>query len=78
MRSGEFITEISGRSGEFLDSLTIETNQGVRVGFGGPGGGPVEGYEIPPETVGQQEVVAFFGASGDLIDRLGIHTRPHP
>jgi len=77
LRSGEFITEISGRSGEFLDSLTIETNLGVRRGFGGPGGGPVEGYELPPDTERPQEVVAFFGASGTLIDRIGIHTRPH-
>lgn len=77
LRPGEFITEISGKSGEFLDSLTVETNLGARLGFGGPGGGPVEGYEFPPETDGLQEVVAFFGASGQFIDRLAIHTRPH-
>ncbi len=76
LRSGEFITEISGRSGEFVDSLTIETNLGARIGLGGLGGGPVEGYEIPPDTEGAQEVVAFFGASGDFIDSIGIHTRP--
>ena len=38
LRPNEFITEISGRSGEFLDSLTLETNLGARIGFGGPGG----------------------------------------
>jgi hypothetical protein len=76
MRPGEFITEISGRSGEFVDSLTIETNFGLRVGFGGPGGGPVEGYELPPDSAGTQEVVAFFGGSGEYLDRIGIHTRP--
>jgi hypothetical protein len=78
LRPGEFITEISGRSGEFVDSLTVETNLGARIGFGGSGGGPVEGYEVPPDTDGQQEVVAFFGASGTFIDSIGIHTRPHP
>jgi hypothetical protein len=76
-RSGEFITEISGRSGLYLDSLTIQTNLGARIGFGGPGGGPVEGYELPPDTDDPQEVVAFFGGSGVYIDRIGIHTRPH-
>jgi hypothetical protein len=75
LRSGEFITEISGRSGQFVDSLTIETNLGARIGLGGLGGGPVEGYELPPDTAGTQEVVAFFGASGTLLDRIGIHTR---
>jgi hypothetical protein len=75
---GEFVTEISGKSGQFVDSLTIETNQpGVRLGVGGSGGGPVEGYELPPDTDPPQEIIAFFGASGTLIDRIGIHTRPH-
>jgi hypothetical protein len=78
LRPGEFITQIEGRSGQFVDSLTVETNLGARVGFGGPGGGPVEGYEFPPDTDGPQEVIAVFGASGQFIDRLGIHTRPHP
>lgn len=77
LRPGEFITEISGRSGQFVDSLTVETNLGSRVGFGGLGGGPVEGYEFPPEADGpQQEVFAFHGASGQFIDSIGIHTRP--
>src|SRR5215510_14507879 len=40
MAPGEYITEISGRSGRFVDSLTIETNRGRRLGFGGSGGGP--------------------------------------
>ena len=77
MKPGEFITEISGRSGAFVDSLTIETSLGRRLGFGGPGGGPVAGYEMPPEEDGRQEVVAFFGGSGVYLDRVGIHTRPH-
>ena len=76
LRPGEFFTQISGRSGEFLDSLTLETNLGARLGFGGLGGGPVEGYEDPPDTDGPQEIVAFFGASGEFIDSIGIHTRP--
>jgi hypothetical protein len=78
LRPGEFITQIEGRGGEFVDSLIVETNLGERRGFGGLGGVPVEGYEFPPDTDGQQEVVAFFGASGEFIDRIGIHTRPRP
>jgi hypothetical protein len=78
LKPNEFITEISGRTGAFVDSLTIETNLGARVGAGGSGGGPVEGYELPPDTDRPQEVIAFFGASRTVIDRIGIHTRPHP
>jgi hypothetical protein len=75
---GEFITEISGRSGQFVDSLTLETSLGQRLSFGGSGGGPVEGYEFPPETDGPQEVVAFHGGATQFLDRIGIYTRPHP
>lgn len=79
MDPDEFITEISGRSSKFIDSLIIETNKGKRIGFGGAGGGPVPaGYQFPPATDGAQEVFAFFGRAGKLVDAIGIHTRPAP
>ncbi len=72
--AGEFITEISGRRSQFLDSLSISTSAGRRFGrFGGSGGNP--DYEFP-DAGGPQEVLGFFGRSGALIDALGVHTRP--
>jgi hypothetical protein len=74
----EYVTEISGRTGTLVDSLTVETNLGTRQAFGGTGGGPIEGYELPPDTDRPQEVVAFFGACGQRLDSIGINTRPAP
>lgn len=72
--AGEFVTEISGRSGQFLDSLSITTSTGRHFGrFGGLGGGA--DYEFP-DTGPSQEIFGFFGRSGTLIDALGVHTRP--
>jgi hypothetical protein len=76
LNAGEFVAEISGRSGQFLDSLTIRTSQGRHFGrFGGLGGGA--DYEFP-DTGGREEILGFFGRSGTLVDALGVHTRPRP
>jgi hypothetical protein len=73
LRGGEYFTEISGRTGQFVDSLALETNQGGRFGrFGGLGGST--DYENPPTHTGL-EIFGFFGRSGTLIDAIGIHTR---
>jgi hypothetical protein len=69
---GEYITAISGASGQFLESLTIETNRGRRFGpFGVPVGTPFEvrapdGYEI----------AGFYGRAGVYIDAFGAVIRP--
>lgn len=78
LNGGEFVAEISGRSGQFLDSLTVETSQGRRFGrFGGLGGS--SDYEFPDPLVGgPQEIFGFFGSSGTLVDAIGVRTRPRP
>jgi Jacalin-like lectin domain len=73
---GEHITEISGRTGAYVDSLTIVTNQGRRFGrFGGLGGS--EDYDFPG-TPGQGPVIGFFGAVGlqpnEYVFAIGIVT----
>lgn len=76
LNAGESLTEISGRSGQFLDSITFQTSQGRRFGrFGGLGGGT--DYEFP-DTGGPQEIFGFFGRSGTLVDAIGVRTRPLP
>ena len=74
---GEYIVEIRGRTGQFVDSLTLQTNQGRTFGrFGGLGGSA--DYDAPSqqEMNAGNEVFAFFGRSGEYLDAVGIHTRP--
>ena len=72
--AGEVFTEISGRTEQFVNSMTVTTSLPRVLGrFGGPGGD--SDYEFPPSN-GPQEIVGFFGRSGALIDAIGVHTRP--
>jgi hypothetical protein len=79
LQAGEFFTQISGRFGQFVDSLTIETSGGPNGPqrypsegrFGGLGG--IYDYEFPP--VNGQEIIGFLGKSGTLIDAIGVRTR---
>jgi hypothetical protein len=79
LQAGEFFTQISGRFGRFVDSLTIETSGGPNGPqrypsegrFGGLGG--TEDYEFP--EVNGQEIIGFLGKSGTLIDAIGVRTR---
>jgi hypothetical protein len=77
LNPGEYIVEISGRETQFVDSLTLQTNQGRTFGrFGGLGG--TNDYDAPSrqEMNAGNEVFAFFGRSGEFLDAIGIHTRP--
>ena len=76
LNPGEYIVEIRGRTGKYVDALTLQTNQGRVFGrFGGTGGGP--DYDAPSqqEMEAGHEVFAFFGRSGQYLDAIGIHTR---
>lgn len=84
---GEYITEIRGRTGQFVDSLTLQTNQGRifpnpldnpgLVRFGGSGG--TADYDAPnqQEQTAGHEVFAFWGRATEYLDAIAIHTRPH-
>ncbi len=75
LKPDEFITEISGRTGRFVDSLTLNTTLFRYGRYGGLGG--ENDYEFPdPEPEQPEEVFAFFGKSGAYLDAVGIHTRP--
>lgn len=78
LNPGEHIVELQGGAGQFVDSLTLETNQGRTFGrFGGPGG-TNNAYEVPPrqEINDGAEVFGFVDRSGTLLDAIGIKTRP--
>src|SRR5882757_8414857 len=73
---GEFIVEISGSYGQFLDQLQVTTSMGKTWGpF--PDHVASNLYEYPPtQQQPQEEVFGFHGRASQLVDSLGIHTRP--
>jgi hypothetical protein len=71
LQPDEFITGISGRTGKFVDSLTLATTLVRYPRYGGSGGDNYYNYPDQPE-----EVFAFSGRSGSYLDAVGIHTRP--
>jgi hypothetical protein len=76
LNPGEYIVEVRGRTGNLVNSLTLQTNQNRTIGrYGGLGGDP--DYDAPSqqEQVASNEVFAFFGSSGQFLDAIGIHTR---
>ncbi|HEX9963530.1 MAG TPA: jacalin-like lectin [Allosphingosinicella sp.] len=63
---GESIIAVTGRSGKFLDSLTILTSDRRVFGpFGGGGGTPF---------VVNANILGFVGRSGTFIDSIGFYT----
>ena len=64
----EYITGISGKFGEFVDSICIHTNKKQSTHFGGQGGYSYYEYTFPEG----EEVIGFFGRGGELIDSIGV------
>ncbi len=74
LNAGEFITEINGRTGNFVDSLTLKTNQGrIFSNLGGDGG--LNPFRFHLDLGSGEEIFAFFGRSGQFLDAIGVHTR---
>ena len=75
LNAGEFITEINGRTGSFVDSLLLKTNQGRIFSNLGGDGGP-NPFRFHPGVGSGVEIFGFFGRSGLFLDDIGVHTRP--
>jgi hypothetical protein len=71
--AGEYLTAISGRVGDFVDSIEFETSKRRKAGFGGEGGWASYRYEAPPGTA----IVGFWGRSSDVLNAVGVLLRPH-
>jgi hypothetical protein len=65
---GEFITEISGRYGELVDSVRIHTNLQVSALFGGGGGSADYQYQAPNGS----EICGFVARSGLHLGAIGV------
>ncbi len=58
--AGEYITQVYGRYGDAIDSITFRTSSGRTARFGGSGGQYAYDYTAPPNM----QIVGFLGASG--------------
>ena len=65
----EFLTEISGKYGAYVESMLIRTNVQTFGPFGGNGGPKDYRCQVPEENM---EIIGFFGSSGGYLDALGI------
>ncbi len=72
LAAGEYITEIYGRYGSYVDSLSLRTNMGQVRRFGGQGGHSEFIYTAPPGY----GVIGFWGRAGHILDAVGIHLAP--
>ena len=70
LQPGEYITEVFGRSGDYVDSLTIRTggSRSQTMTWGGSGGSRSFDYKAPPGT----QIVFFWGRSGQYLDAIGV------
>ncbi len=72
--SDEYIVGLSGRYGEYLDSIQIHTNKRTSPLYGGDGGR--QDYQVSVPS--QNYAVGFSGRSGKYLDALGLIYIPIP
>jgi hypothetical protein len=70
--SDEYIVSISGRHGNYVDSLQLHTNKRSSPLYGGAGGRSVYRIEIPSGN----RAVGLTGRAGNYIDALGLIFAP--
>jgi hypothetical protein len=68
LEDDEYIIGISGRFGDYLDSIRIHTNLRTSPQFGGSGGRQDFRIDVPTGN----QAVALFGRSGRYLDALGL------
>jgi len=73
LEEGEFITGITGKTGEYVESLRIVTNKRKSRNYGGDGGDKT--FELQKSG---EEVTGFCGRSGAVLDQIGIFVRKQP
>ena len=65
----EHITEVYGRYGSYVDSLSLRTNKGQIRRFGGQGGHSEFIFTAPQGYC----IIGFWGRAGHILDALGVH-----
>lgn len=70
--SDEHITGISGRHGDFIDSLVFHTNKRTSPTYGGGGGNRSFRIFVPSGN----QAIGFVGRSADYLDAVGLQYTP--
>jgi len=70
--SDEQVTGISGRHGDYIDSIRIHTSKRTSSLFGGRGGNRDFRIEVPSGN----QAIGFTGRSGDYVDAIGLAYAP--
>jgi hypothetical protein len=68
LQRGEYITGISGRYGDYIDSIQIHTNRNTSPTYGGRGGGRNFNIDVPRD----EQAVGFAGRAGKYVDAIGL------
>jgi hypothetical protein len=68
LESDEYITGISGRYGNTIDSLRIHTNKRTSPTFGGTGGNNDFRIDVPSNS----QATGLVGRSGNTVDAIGL------
>lgn len=68
LATDEYITQIIGHRGVYVDSLAIVTNKGRSMQWGGDGGDVAYYYQAPPNG----KIVGFRGRADGYVDAIGI------
>ncbi|MBV8194337.1 MAG: hypothetical protein JOY80_02285 [Candidatus Dormibacteraeota bacterium] len=74
LNGGEYITEVYGHYGRFIESLTIRTNTGWTQTWGRHPDDPVFDFQAPNGYA----IDGFWGHSGDYLDAIGVIIGPAP
>ena len=69
-QDGEFITELSVRTGSWMDKIALSTNLGRRFSAGGNGGDHYDVVKASTSGKTINRVVAIGGAFGDQMKNL--------
>jgi hypothetical protein len=68
----EYITGLSGRFGEYIDSMTIQSNQRSSQAFGGSGGRRNYSISVPQGNM----AVSLAGRSAEYLDSISLNFAP--
>jgi hypothetical protein len=72
LQADEYITGLSGRYGDYIDSLRIHTNRRTSPLFGGRGGNRNYRIDVPSGN----QAVGLAGRAGSFLDAVGLTYKP--